>query len=244
MRKRTSLLPALLLILGLPLASQTVQVGLEPMAPLINDANSGYTINLLKAIEGVSTLRFTIVVMPYSRGRMSLKNGEIDLLGHTPYQAEAKDFFEFAQEIKWSVLVKTDFYALKPEHLKPGPGAKVGVPRGNKEFASEVTGIPVQQINDSADLDNLVQMLALGRLDAIWWERASTMTSIKKLKTENILYKEVPGPSAGLAVGKGAKGSKLKADLETAIQKVDTKKIFAAYNPYITMPASGNVSIK
>jgi hypothetical protein len=244
MRASHPLLSAFLIAFSLPLAAQTIQVGLEPMPPLINDANSGYTINLLRAIEGVSTLKFNIVIMPYSRGRLSLKNSEIDLLGHTPYQSETKDFYQFAQEVKWSAPVKTDFYALKPEHLKPGPGAKVGVPRGNKDFASEVSGVPTQQIFDGADLDGLVQMLALGRLDAIWWERASTMATIKQLKAENILYKEVPGPSAGLAVRTDAKGSKLKADLEAALKKVDTKKLFAAYSIYTGMPASGTVSVK
>jgi polar amino acid transport system substrate-binding protein len=233
----------LMLASALPVAAQLVRVGLEPMPPLILNAEHGYTIALLRACEAVSGLRFRIVIMPYSRGRIDLKGGAIDLLGHTPYQVENEEFYRHAQELSWTFPVKTDFYAVSQEHLRPGPGAKVGVPRGNRAFAAMVTGLPEGQFYDRADLNGLLQMLSSGRLDAVYWERASTMGSIRKLGLENILYREIAAAPAGLAVRKDAAGSRLRAELEAALQKVDARQIYAGYSSFMTMPVSGTVPV-
>lgn len=69
-----------------PVFGREVKVGFEPLPPLIVDKDTGYTIDMLKAIEKISDFKFTIKIMPYNRAKHMLKTGGVDLAGHTPYR--------------------------------------------------------------------------------------------------------------------------------------------------------------
>lgn len=222
--------------------AETVKVGFEPFPPLIVDENNGYTIKLLKAIEKSTDLKFTITIMPYNRAKKELSEGSIDLIGHTPYQQEAKEFYNYAQETIFTIDSQTDLYVIDENKLKDISKLKIGIPRGNEDFASEVLGVPKENFYLGA-IDNLLPMLKAGRIDAFWFERASTMETIKKLKLTNIFYMALPSTpiAAGLAVKKDAKGTALKTKLDKALSDVDYKKILKDYNTYLKLPAKGIV---
>ncbi len=121
---------------------------------------------------------------------------------------------------------------------------KIGTPRGNEGFFSELYGIPIKQFYHKTAMDNLVKLLKKGRIDVILFERASTMTSIQTHGYQNIFYRKMDTLPASFAVRKNKKGIKLKKKLEALFQKIDQDQIFRKYLSYVNMPDSGLVPNK
>lgn len=227
------------------LSAETIIVGMEPFPPLIVDKNTGYTIDLLKEIESISDLKFTIDIMPYIRAKKSLESGRVDIIAHTPYKAETKDFYNYAQELDFEIETINDFYVTDEAKLKDISKLKIGIPRGNEEFASEFLGIPVANFY-LGTTENLLKMLNAGRIDAFWFERASTMLTLKKLQLDNIHYMKFPKEyfAAGIAVKKDNRGTELKKKIDSLINQIDLKRIFKDYSRYLDMPDKGVISSK
>ncbi|MCP4133238.1 MAG: transporter substrate-binding domain-containing protein [bacterium] len=225
--------------------SNIVKVGLEPFPPLIIDENKGYTVKMLKEIEAISDLKFNITIRPYNRSKKELERGNLDLLGHTPYKLETKEFYNYAQEIDFNIATRTDLYVTDKSKYKNIKKLKIGIPRGNENFASQLLGIPIENFY-VGELESLLKMLKSGRIDAFWFERASTMSTLKKLKIADIYYKKYPQRQipASLAVRKDKKGMELKQKIDSLVKKVNQKKIFKDYYIYLTMPDSGKVTEK
>lgn len=224
--------------------AEDVSVGLEPFPPLIIDESQGYTIQLLKEVEKVSDLKFDIKIMPYNRAKLQLKNGDIELMGHTPKDQETKDFYNYAQELDWSIPDIVDIYAVDQKNLADNVYKglpKIGTPKGNAEFLSEILEVPLKNFY-TANLDNLAKMLETGRIDAIMFERASTQSTITKNKISGIHYRKLFVVDASLGVSKSAAGTSLKKKLDAAIKKVDQKSLFKDYMKYLNLPDEGVVS--
>ena len=232
----------LLIVQNLP--GQTIKVGVEPFPPLITSDLKGYTIEMLHAIEKVSDLKFSIKAMPYNRAKLELEKGEIDLMGHTPKGMEVKEFYDYAQELAWSVPTRMDFYSKFSQRLNYPKTYRLGTPRGNAAFTAGVLSLPVSQFYETT-LENLLKMLNKDRRDVqlVVFERASTMSTIRKLDIKGIYYKNVGlGVRAGLAVAKSKKGDELKKVLEKYISRIDQKQIFQDYYNYINLPDEGTVT--
>ncbi len=226
--------------------AEEVKVGLEPFPPLIKTSMTGYTVMMLKEVEKISDFKFVIKIMPYNRAKVSLKTKKIDLMGHTPSGVETKEFYTYAQDINWRINTFTDLYGINKANTDQSrlkTYKKIGTPRGNIEFFSELLGIPAKQFY-AGQLGNLLMMLKKGRIDVFIFERASTMSTIKELKIKNIYYNvaDVSVP-AGLAVRTDKKGEKLKKKLDKLIAKLDTEKIFGPYLEYINLPQQGIVRV-
>lgn len=224
--------------------AETVNVGLEPLPPFVEEDGTGLTIQLLKEAEKISDLKFNITIMPYSRAKKSLKNKKINLMGHTPYKLEEKSFFEYAVEVEWSQPTYTDLYAVKNENLNAAQLKKlerIGTLFGNSDFFSELFDLPKAHFHE-AKMENLLIMLDKGRLDGILFERAATMSSISKAGLEHkVYYKTLANIPVGLAVPKDSKGNALKQKLESLLQKIDQEKIFKEYLHYAKLPDEGVV---
>jgi polar amino acid transport system substrate-binding protein len=240
--KRRWFVLGLCLLRLVSLVGQTVRVGLEPFPPLVNEDGTGLTVTMLREIEKVSSLRFTIKVMPYNRAKTELAASSLDLIGHTPYGLETDEFYAYAQEIAWTEELITDFYAMNSSYLQNPERGIVGIPRGNAAFASELTGIPLKNFYEE-DLKALVPMLAAGRINSIWFERGSTMSSIAKAGVKAVLYRQFPPGTipAGLAVARGQSGDQLRAKMEEALKRLDLGKIFSANRSYLKLPSEGIV---
>lgn len=226
-------------------SAETITVGMEPFPPLIVDKNTGYTIDLLKKIESISDLRFSISIMPYIRAKKSLESGRVDIIAHTPHSAETKGFYNYAQELDFKIETINDIYVTDEARLKDISKLKIGIPRGNEEFASELLGIPVANFYPGK-IVNLLKMLKAERIDAFWFERASTMVTLKNLQLDNIYYMKCPKEyfAAGIAVKKDSKGTKLKRNIDSLIEQIDLKLIFKEYSSYLDMPDKGVVNNK
>ncbi len=226
--------------------AEEVKVGLEPFPPLIKTSTTGYTVIMLKEIEKISDFKFYIKIMPYNRAKLQLKTKKIDLMGHTPSGVETKEFYAYAQDINWQINTFTDLYGIKKENVEQSKlktMSKIGTPRGNVDFFSELLGIPAKQFYEG-EIGSLLKMLKKGRIEVFIFERASTMSTIKKHKIDNIFYKMVDiSVPAGLAVRTDDEGEKLKKKLDKLIKKLDTRKIFGPYLKYINLPKHGIVDI-
>ncbi len=111
--------PLLLILAGLSLtvfssliSAETIKVGFEPFPPFIIDKDTGYTIKLLKEVEAISDLKFEIIIMSYARAKRWLGTGEVDIIGHTPYQVETDAFYKFAQELNFTITTVSDLYSM------------------------------------------------------------------------------------------------------------------------------------
>ncbi len=230
---------------GNPLVAEEIVVGLEPLPPLITKDRGGYTVELLKEVEKISDMRFTIKILPYVRARIELEKGGIHLMGHTPYELETKEFYTFAQELEWKIDTVLDIYSVNKAHLAPETFKtmkKIATPRGNEAFLSETYGIPAENFF-AGNIDNLLRMVKVGRVDLFFFERASSMSSIRKLKIDGMAYRLVDRIGAGLAVRKDDAGTALKNRLDSMLKKVDRKKILSEYTKYLNMPESGIVGL-
>ncbi|MCP3924100.1 MAG: transporter substrate-binding domain-containing protein [Desulfobacterales bacterium] len=240
----------LIFTLGLFLIFQSsyadeIRVSLEPLPPLIIDAKNGLTIELLKEVEKISDLKFKIVIMPYHRAKLDLKNGKSALMGHTPHKQESKEFYNYGHELKWSIPTKIDVYSAKLKNVDLNNFKslkKIGTPRGNKEFLSDLLKIPLNQFYEGK-LDNLLRMLKANRIDAFLFERASSQTTIRKLNLKGIYYTEVMDVAASLAVQKNLYGLRLKKKLDALILKANHKKIFKKYLKSMSLSKHGVVSV-
>lgn len=222
--------------------SEPVQVMLEPMPPLINEDGTGMTVDMLKAVASSAGVTLTIKIATYARAKAELMSGNIQLMGHTPYGQEEKAFYAYAQELEWSIDTFADIYALKAENVEKAKwnSLKIGCPRGNKEFFASISGVPETAFFEE-ELGALVKMLSAGRIDAIMFERSSTMSTIAKLGIKNLYYNTITKIPAGLAVAKTPAGTDLMKRLDAAIKKYNTKSIFSAFTVYAGLPEKGIV---
>ncbi len=227
----------------LPLGAQEVEVRLEPFPPLVNEDGSGLAAELLAELEQASGLKFNIRIMPYSRAKHEVRMGAADMLGPVPLGKETDEFYGWARELDWHFDTRSDLYALEPENLDPDnlEALIIGVPRGNGEFFSELTGVPVDQFRESS-LTNLARMLATGRVDALLFERASTFDTLSRLGIEGVHYRNLFSIPAGFAVH-GENGRELAEELDVMLGEIDSLSVTSAYQRFLELPDEGVVSL-
>ncbi len=246
-----------MLLLAHPGPAEVVKVGLEPLPPLITKDGNGYSIDMLKAIEKISDIKFEITIMPYTRAKINLKKNIYDLIGHTPHKLETKNFYAYAQELDWCIDVPIDTFSLEKHFLEQNilrSGITIGTPRGNEDFLSNKYNISIDHFHPGK-LDNLLVMMYKGRVDLILFERASVINKIHelgeknakynyKLDLQNIHYKNIDIIPASFGVRNNKKGSDLKKKMDELIKKTDYKKIFSRALKYWSLPDKGIVKSK
>lgn len=241
---RKTLLPALILAtsLGMTAQGQSLTIMLEPLPPLINEDGSGYSVNVLKAAMDQLGMNYSITTAPYNRAKHELLEQNIDLMGHTPYEYEEEAFYLYAQELSWSIPAITDIYTIDASKLAEATrgSLSIGTVRGNREFMAEISEVPVDNFVEGS-LEGVLQMLQSGRVDAVIFERASSMETVRALGYNNIHYSTIMNLPASFAVQNNAAGTALKAQLDDALQQLDINDFIGGYFPYIEMPESGMV---
>ena len=248
-RKMKPLVQVLFLLVAMGvttgLHARCLEVRLEPFPPLVNEDGTGLAVELLERVEEISDFRFNIRVMPYSRAKFEVRAGKADLFGPVPLGLETGDFEQWAHELEWHFDTRSDLFVLDEDNLDPErlQSLTIGVPLGNAGFFAALTGVPRDQFTET-DLDNLIQMLASGRIDALLFERASTMRMLRRLDIEQVHYRNLYSIPAGFAVRRENGGEALAADLDTLFGEVDAEEITRAYRPYLELPDQGRVSEK
>lgn len=232
-----------LLLLPQALQAEPVQVRLEPFPPLVNSDGSGLAVDLLELVAEHSGLEFAIQIMPYSRAKFQLRNGQADLIGPVPIGLESGDFYDYAVELNWRLDTQADLYVLDQELLAPAAVAslEIGVPLGNAEFFAELMDLPASQFTESS-LVNLVQMLARGRIDALLFERASTFQTLEAHSVTDVHYQNLFSIPAGFAARNDEQGRVLRDTLDALLEDLDYSAILSAYHEYLSLPDAGKVT--
>ncbi len=226
----------------------TYFVALEPLPPFINKGfvknnDPGLSVELLKKIEKKIGAKFVFAEVPYGRLKLGLKNRLYDLVGHMPYLNEVEEFYTYALDVDWSIDVAMDLYVAKRKFLSNPTRLKIGIPRGNKDFAAEYTGLPLGLFYDKGSIESLLEMLVRGRIDAYWFPRASTVPHLRKMG-HKIYYKKLPIKSLpiGFSVPNTERGRKLKAAMEDALQQIETRELFKEIYEFNEMPDEGEIN--
>ena len=83
---------ALLLCFISTVNARDIHIGLEAFPPIITENGTGYAIDMFKAIEEISDLKFHFHIMNYARAKKELKKKKLDMIGHTPKVYESQAF--------------------------------------------------------------------------------------------------------------------------------------------------------
>ncbi len=223
--------------------SQEIFVGMESFPPFINKNGVGYTVNMFKEIEKISNFKFNISIMTYARAKKELQLNRIDIAGHTPKGLETSSFYQYAQELEWQLVTHSDYFSLDKKYfeLSSLKSNRIGTTTGNAKFFAEQTGIDLDLFIEVSSLEQLVKMLVADRIQVIIFERVSVMTTLAKLKINNVFYRTAGMIPASIAVQNNEKGRLLKEKLDQLILTLDQDRIFGNYLEYTTMPDEGIV---
>ena len=226
--------------------SEEIDVGFEPFPPLINEDGSGLVIDMLNSKSVGSDIHFNFTIMTYGRAKKDLESKRLTLIGLTPFQLETKEFYQYGVEVNWHINTHVDFFSLDKRYfdIEQLPNGSIGTPIGNAEFFSEIVGVPAIKFVEVSSLEQLVKMLALGRLKVILFERVSTMSTIKKFEIANVYYKKMGIVPASMAVSNTAKGLLLKSQLDKLLLNDENNEYFGKFINYTSMNDSGEVSIE
>lgn len=233
------------LLLSLSTNAQDIHIGIEPFPPIITENGTGYAVDMLKAIETISDLKFQFHVMNYARAKKELKNGRLDVIGLTPKGFETADFYEYAEDIDWSISAKVDLFTLNNAYFQTQslPEHSIGTLRGNADFFSEVLNIPRNKFVEVSSLTQLIQMLERKRLKVITFERASTMSTLEKYNVQGVYYKNVAQIPASFAVHNNSSGKALKKKIDHLLSQIKSNRYFTAFFHYQNLADSGKVMI-
>ena len=223
--------------------AQELTVGVEPFPPLINEDGTGLVVDMLSTLTAETDLNFNFQTMTYARAKKELKNERLQLIGLTPFQLETKTFYQYGVELDWHIDTCVDFFALNDRYFDIGKlsDGSIGTLLGNAEFFAEIINVSVHKFVEVSSLEQLVKMLALGRLKVILFERAATMTAIKASGIKDIYYKNMGIVPASLAVPNTPTGLILKTKLDGLLTDIDNNEFFTEFINYTSMPDSGHV---
>ncbi|WP_166269222.1 substrate-binding periplasmic protein [Marinobacter caseinilyticus] len=222
-------------------APPVVRIGLEPFPPLINEDLTGFSVDWLKLMVTAAGYRAEIRLMPYSRARLALRTGKLDLIGHTPVNLETPEFYRQAQELSWAVPTKLDAYAMNRANLSAEAlqHSAIGVPFGNAAFIAEVLGVPPAQVAEFS-LGQLVGLLRLRRIDVVVFERGSVMTALQKAMNAPVYYRLIQQIPAGFAVTRSKPS--LYLELEKAARANPlAMPMTGPYGAFLALPDAGQV---
>lgn len=231
--------------------AETINVYVEKASSLVDDSGNPLGIKILQAVEEISDLRFNFTRSTYTRALLNLKDHKADIVLHVPYKVEP-GFEEYGIYLDWTVPVKADLYTFDPKIFqdltKIGNG-KIGIPRGNSNFASVMTGIPKEKFYEVNTMNALIKMLVADRVDLIWFDRVSIQQALREQKVHNVFYYEIPKfekkGSIGIGLQKSKKGRLLKEQLDHLLFQIDIATILEPYYKHLKpeLPQAGLINI-
>jgi polar amino acid transport system substrate-binding protein len=233
------------LVWASPLIAKSINVGFEPFPPMVTENGQGHVITMLRAIEKISDFKFNIKIMTYARAKQALKNHQLDLIGLTPQHLETENFYHYAQDIDWNIAAHVDIFSLKDSQfdITNTPDASIGTLIGNADFFSILLDIPRDKFVEVTNLEQLVKMLSIGRLEKAAFERVAMMSTIKRLNIKNIHYQKFGIIPASMAVSNTPNGNALKSQLDALIKKANISTDDEHKNVYQDLPNQGIVNI-
>lgn len=218
---------------------------MEPFPPFVDKEGQGYSVNMLKAIEEISDLRFDISIMTYARAKHGLKYKNLEIAGHTPRGLETPSFYQYGLDLDWEIETTSDLFSFDIRHFDLAIMAKkrIGTTLGNADFFAEEIGLPADYFIEVASLNQLVDMFIGGRIDVLLFERASVMTLLQERNIDKVYYQTIGMVPASIGVRNDEEGKQLKKKLDELINQLDHKAIFGDYLKFSKLPDSGMVPL-
>ncbi len=218
--------------------TNVLRVGLEPFPPLIREDGSGYSIEWLEAVADRAGFKLQVSTMPYSRAKLLLSAGDLDLIAHTPHGLETGNFYEYAKELEHTVPTRMDAFSLDEPVLPKNSESTyvIGTPFGNADFLHELLPEGNFRIIEGA-LPNLVSMMLAGRIDAVAFERIAVVSEMRKQTDRLIHYRKVEDIDAGFAIRRD--DTHLLESLNQASTELDDTSIYQDYSNQLQWPDTG-----
>jgi polar amino acid transport system substrate-binding protein len=225
--------------------SETINVGMEPFPPFVNEEKQGFTVDMFRAIEKISDLKFNIEIMTYARAKHELKYQKIDIAGHTPKKLETQDFYQYGEELNWQIDTTSDLFSFDPHYFEFNNIAhgRIGTTLGNADFFAQQMGLSRDKFIETSSMNQLIDMFIKRRIDVLVFERVSVMTLLQDRNVNGVFYQTIGKVPASIAVFKGEAGSQLKAKLDGLISQLDHDQLFGDYFKYTKLPKSGKVPV-
>lgn len=238
---------ALLFFISINARAQDIHIGIEPFPPLLTVDKEGYVVDMLKAIEGISDLTFHFHIMNYARAKIELQKNNLDMVGLTPKGYETTEFYEYAEDLDWSITAKVDLFTLDKKYVntKISSVQTIGTLRGNADFFSELLNISRDKFIEVSSLPQLIKMLQRQRLNAVIFERASTISTFEKFRDDevgNIYYQNLVEIPASFAIRKSKSSNQLKKKIDGLLIKIKSNRYFTSYFEYQKLADTGTLN--
>ena len=172
------------------------------------DVIGGFDVDIANEIANELGVKLVIQEMDFDALVAALPAGKVDLVisGMNPTEERAKviDFSEIYYNSQHGILVRVED-ADKYQSFKDLEGAKVGVQLGSTQEQIAKSEIPNANLQQLANVKNLILELKAGKVDAIVMEKPVAETAVKtnpELAVGKPIYEESTGGNAvGLAKG-------------------------------------------
>ena len=172
------------------------------------DVIGGFDVDIANEIANELGVKLVIQEMDFDALVAALPAGKVDLVisGMNPTEERAKviDFSEIYYNSQHGILVRVED-ADKYHSFKDLEGAKVGVQLGSTQEQIAKSEIPNANLQQLANVNNLILELKAGKVDAIVMEKPVAETAVKtnpELAVGKPIYEESTGGNAvGLAKG-------------------------------------------
>ena len=149
----------------------------------------GLSIEFMNDLLKDTDCTYKTIEMPLARIWVSLENGDLEMLpiaAYAPNRAKITYSFELMKAyFGFSYLGQADDPAI--EQKIKNKTAKIGFMRGNRSVAEMnpmLSGYPPSKIMESTDIPTLVNLLRLGRIDAIYSHPYALLKALRSQQVE------------------------------------------------------------
>lgn len=188
------------------------------------DVVGGFDVDIANAIADAMGVKLVIQEMDFDALVAALPAGKIDLVisGMNPTEKRAKvvDFSEIYYNSQHGILVRSEDVD-KYKTFKDLEGVKVGVQLGSTQEEIAKTEIPNADLQQLANVNNLILELKTGKVDAIVMEAPVAQMAVKtnpELAVGQPTYEEETG---GNAVGVAKTNPELLAKINEVITELN-----------------------
>lgn len=223
----------LLVILSIFAMSQVLKVVTFPIPVMVESADKGVFIELVKSVAKKAGLKVEITVLPTKRAIGSFLSGEPDML----FPALDIQFHGQTQPTKSSeiIYVKQDFGFVKkgnnaPLTISDLKGKKIGITAGYP-YSEKIVFDKSLTLEEAESDEVNVKKLVNGRIDVFIVEEKSGLGAINKTAPEKTSYtKESPLSKQDVyfAFQKNSNGKKFETKFSTALKEMKKDGSFGA----------------
>lgn len=197
-----------------------IRLGLEVTPGLLQVDGDGLIDRALREIENKSSIRFKRTYLSYTRAKIEMEKGNLDLIGLTPHRHETKSFYKYARELDWNFSTNLILLCSSEKALDLKKGELIGTLSGNEEFVSEIAGVDIESFREGS-LESILLRVKKKRIPCVSFEEISTLKIAMSLKMDGLYFRKLGEVRGSFAIMNKTGSDKLKKTLEDVFNKVD-----------------------